>query len=77
MKKYFKYAIFQNQFHGGHFIAYATSLESAIRRMRKESCRPEICCCGGADIRRADGSPLSESEDEKIHKIIYGSDGRN
>ena len=75
----YNYEIIENKFHGGAHIAYATTLETAARSAnRHDTCTVydkgqsfPRCCCGGPQIRRADGSALTPGEELKLEEIYY------
>lgn len=68
----YNYEIIESKFHGGAHIAYAASLETAARSAnRRDTCAGGRCCCGGPQIRRADGSALTPSEALKLEEIYY------
>lgn len=72
MRKDYLYEVVENRFHGHGHIAYATSLETAIRSAKRhDTCTGRYCECGGPEIRNADGTALSDADCQKMLELRW------
>lgn len=72
MRQNYRYEVVENPFHGGRHIAYAISLETAMRSAdRHDNCTGRGCICGGPVIRNADGTLLSAADYDKMCYLSY------
>lgn len=72
MRRDYRYEVVESRFHGHVHIAYATSLETAVRSAKRhDTCTGRYCRCGGPDILNADGTELSDADYKKMRDMYW------
>ena len=72
MRKDYRYEVVESRFHNHVHIAYAISLETAIRSARRhDTCTGRYCECGGPEILNADGTELSDDDYQEMRKLKW------
>jgi hypothetical protein len=69
-----KFEIVENSFHGGRHVAYAKTMESgyrAIRKLEPKGCSSGNCVCGGLQLVFTDGHSMTEDETMEMKQAAY------